>query len=129
MQSSRKPRWAVALLALLWAASLPGAGAQTRPGRGSGQRTAPPKGGRKPPPAGMTADQYNRQGDGFYKAEKWAEAAEAYRAAVRLAPDEPVYQKNLGAALVRLEQYAGAEVAYRAAIRLTPEDAFAHNEL
>src|SRR2546421_12907337 len=54
------------------------------------RRTTPP---RTPPPVrrGTTADQYNAQGDEFFKAENYDDALEAYQRAVALKPTAGAY--------------------------------------
>ena len=50
-----------------------------------------------------------------------AEAVEAFRAAVRLEPDDPHLLRRLGGALVALGEYDAAEAAYRQALLLRSE--------
>src|SRR5579871_3389058 len=50
-------------------------------------------------------------------------AAEAYRAVLKLRPDEVGAHSNLGVVLVKLGRYDEAIVEYREANNLAPEDA------
>ena len=54
---------------------------------------------------------------------RFAEAAQHYREAIRLAPDNPQMYANLGDALVKLGQSAEAAQNYQTALRLNPDDA------
>jgi predicted O-linked N-acetylglucosamine transferase (SPINDLY family) len=58
--------------------------------------------------------------------DKKAEALEALRRAVDLAPDDAEARSNLGVSLTKVELYREAEQHLRAALRLNPNDAVAH---
>ena len=58
--------------------------------------------------------------------EAWGEAADAYKQAIRINPDNAAVHCNLGEAYLALEQPQEALEAYKQAIRLTPNDPRAH---
>jgi Flp pilus assembly protein TadD len=53
----------------------------------------------------------------------------SYQEAVRLAPEEPRYHNNQGAALARLSRYPEAESAYKRAVSANPNYARPHHNL
>jgi Flp pilus assembly protein TadD len=54
---------------------------------------------------------------------RFEEAAQHYREALRLKPDDPRVYANLGDVLVRLGQIPAATKCYQAALQLKPGDA------
>lgn len=52
-----------------------------------------------------------------------------YAEAIRLAPDDPEWQVNLGLLLVRKNEYARAAEMFERAVRLRPQDAESYNNL
>jgi Flp pilus assembly protein TadD len=59
----------------------------------------------------------------------FAQAAEQYRMAVELDPENEEAQNRLGIVLVRLQAYEAAETALKRAIELEPNQAHLHNNL
>jgi len=59
----------------------------------------------------------------------YAEAAAAYKEAVRLEPHNAEYHFNLGLALSRQKKYPEATAAFKEAVRLDPSNTFYHNRL
>lgn len=62
------------------------------------------------------------RGNRLYRAGKYAEAVEAYRAALRGGTDTPVLHYNLGTALLKLGRYDEAEQQLRAALGAVEPD-------
>ncbi|MBT3289144.1 MAG: tetratricopeptide repeat protein, partial [Victivallales bacterium] len=101
------------------------------PGRVAAVRTpptgvgTPPTGVGTPPPVQPAttadqgrADQLRKRGDELWKTGQFAEAAQSYREAIRLAPSDAAAHNGLGATLGRQQDWAGAETAFRTANRL-----------
>ncbi|TBU44822.1 TPR-like protein [Dichomitus squalens] len=65
------------------------------------------------------ADALKNEGNDLFKKEKWAEAAEKYRAAALLAGPQPVYLSNLAACFLKMELW---ELADSAATRALVHD-------
>lgn len=61
--------------------------------------------------------------------QKWDQAAEYYRKAVKMGPRQVQAINNLGLAYFQLHQYNEAEVCYKQAARLTPDDPLAVERL
>ena len=61
------------------------------------------------------------------KKEKWSEAVEAYRRAIKLNPEDGWYYGSLGVALSKQGQYSEAEQAHQKAIKLIPESAWLYS--
>jgi protein O-GlcNAc transferase len=76
-----------------------------------------------------TAEDYSRLGGAHYYLKQPAAALEAVEQAVRLAPQNAVYQYNLGLLLAELERPEEAEAAFRRAVALDPDYAAAWNNL
>src|SRR6185295_14128446 len=83
-----------------------------------------------PPPVrrGITADQYNQQGDTFFEAENYDEAFEAYTKAVQLKPIASAFY-HLGWINNDREDYSEALTALQQAVRLNPNYAPSFYEL
>lgn len=62
-------------------------------------------------------------GNAFFRAQRYAEAADSYRATLALAPDQPDANLNLGFVLHRLGDHAGALEAWRQAVERSRRDA------
>ena len=105
------------------------------PGRVAAVRTpptgvgTPPTGVGTPPPVQPAttadqgrADQLRKRGDELWKTGQFAEAAQSYREAIRLAPSDAAAHNGLGATLGRQQDWAGAETAFRTANRLAPDN-------
>jgi Flp pilus assembly protein TadD len=69
------------------------------------------------------------RGNAFYLQGRYAEAAECYRRALRVKPDDVDALNNLGASLADLGRLADAVVCYQEAIRLRPNHAEAYYNL
>jgi Flp pilus assembly protein TadD len=69
-----------------------------------------------------TAVENYYRGQELFGQEKYAEAEVYYREAVRLEPNDDIYQNKLGDALARQGKYAEAESSYREAARLKPDE-------
>jgi predicted TPR repeat methyltransferase len=67
-------------------------------------------------------------GNVLYEAERFAEAAAAYRDAIRISPEARSYN-NLGAALRAQRRFDEARAAYERALELDPKHANAHHNL
>lgn len=65
------------------------------------------------------APAYSNIGSILYSEGRFADAADAYREAIALAPTRAVTRRNLGDALARLGDAAGAREAYQQAVELT----------
>jgi superkiller protein 3 len=76
-----------------------------------------------------TAEDYSRLGGTRYYLKQPVAALEAVEQAVKLAPQNAVYQYNLGLLLAELGRHAEAEAAFRRAIELNPDYAAAWNNL
>src|SRR5712692_3964415 len=86
---------------------------------------------RKPrPPArrGITAEQYNKQGDEFFTAEEYDDALEAYNKAVKLKPIASAYY-HIGWIYNDQDQFAQAIESLSQATRLRADYAEPHQEL
>src|SRR5713226_911745 len=86
---------------------------------------------RKPrPPArrGITAEQYNKQGDEFFTAEQYDDALEAYNKAVQLKPIASAYY-HIGWIYNDQDQFAQAIEPLSQATRLRADYAEPHQEL
>src|SRR5258708_2633749 len=86
---------------------------------------------RKPRPPvrrGITAEQYNRQGDEFFTAEEYDDALEAYNKAVHLKPIASAYY-HIGWIFNDRDQYAQAIEPLSQATRLRADYAEPHQEL
>ncbi len=68
------------------------------------------------------------KGNGFYAAQKFAEAASAYAEAVALTPGNWGYHFNLGLSLKKLDRTGEALAAFRKAVELNPESYSANKE-
>jgi cytochrome c-type biogenesis protein CcmH/NrfG len=62
-------------------------------------------------------------GEAYYSLQRYSDAIEAYRQALRINPDDTVAWNNLGAAYDGLQRYSDAIEAYRQALRIKPDDA------
>jgi tetratricopeptide (TPR) repeat protein len=76
-----------------------------------------------------TADYWFQKGYSFYEAEKYKEAIEAYRQAIRIKPDYAEAHYNLGCAYDNLGMHKEAIEAYKQAIRIKPNFAEVHDSL
>jgi tetratricopeptide (TPR) repeat protein len=70
-----------------------------------------------------------QEGNQFYAAGEYEQAAAAYRKALEAGPQSPRLQNNLGNALARSGKPGAAQAAYRKALELDPEYLFAVNNL
>jgi len=77
---------------------------------------------------GITAEQYNKQGDDFFEAKEYDDALEAYTRAVQLKPIASAYY-HMGWIYNDREDYDQAIAALQQSVRLNPNDAVAINEL
>ena len=68
-------------------------------------------------------------GNDLFKAEKYEEAAEAYKAAIDKEPGEPVYHSNLGLSYVKLGRSEEALAAFRQMLELQPESYSANKNI
>jgi tetratricopeptide (TPR) repeat protein len=68
-------------------------------------------------------------GMGFFRANMFPQAAEAFAEAARLHPTHLAARNNLGLSLARLGDIPGARRAYQEALRINPEYAVARNNL
>jgi tetratricopeptide (TPR) repeat protein len=68
-------------------------------------------------------------GEAYYSLQRYSDAIEAYRQALRINPDDTVAWNNLGAAYDGLQRYSDAIEAYRQALRIKPDYADAWNNL
>ena len=68
-------------------------------------------------------------GNDLFKAEKYEEAAEAYKAAIDKEPGEPVYHSNLGSSYVKLGRSEEALAAFRQMMELQPESYSANKNI
>ncbi len=66
---------------------------------------------------------YFRLGVGHYRADRYMEAVEAYKQAIRLKPDFAAAYHNLGYVYDELGRYKEALESYKHAVQLTPNDA------
>jgi tetratricopeptide (TPR) repeat protein len=64
-----------------------------------------------------------REGEDYYRAQKYGEAADRFRSAAEVLPDYPEIHATIGTALMRKKDFAGAEACYRKAQELDPDDA------
>ena len=76
-----------------------------------------------------SASQYAQEGARLHQAGRIAEAIAAYQASLRLKPDSPVTQCNLGIAFIALKKNDDAANAFRAATQLKPDFVEAFNNL
>jgi len=104
-------------------------------GRGTTvRRPRPASTVRKPPPArppvrrGITAEQYNQQGDELFEAKNYDDALELYLKAVQLKPLALAYY-HIGWIYNDKEDYDQAIPALQQSVRLNPSDAVVLNEL
>jgi TonB family protein len=72
---------------------------------------------------------YRARGKEHYSAGRYQEAAEAFKQAVRLKPDDPEAHHGLGLAFQSLRQYDEAVASYNEAIRLKPDWAEPYSDL
>lgn len=79
--------------------------------------------------AGLTAEQFYKQGRSLLDQEKYAEAEAELRVAARLSPGVAKHHTDLGFVLSRQGKYSAAEASYVEAIRLDPNDAWTHGAL
>src|SRR6185436_543634 len=77
---------------------------------------------------GLTAEQYNQQGDTLFSAEQYDDALEAYSKAVQLKPIGSAFY-HIGWIYNEREEYEQAITALQQALRLTPKYAAAYYEL
>src|SRR5207248_10854843 len=91
------------------------------------RRTTPP---RTPPPVrrGITAEQYNAQGDEFFKAENYDDALEAYQKAVALKPIAGAYY-HIGWIYNDRDDFDNALRALQQSARLNLSESVYFNEL
>jgi len=68
-------------------------------------------------------DRLYGEAEGFYRAQKFAEAADKFRECAEILPEYPEIHATLGTALMRKRDYPGAEAAFKRAMELDPEDA------
>ena len=81
----------------------------------------------KPPtPTGPSAADLRKQGDDYFKAKQYAEAATAYQRLVRVSPDDEEAWFDLGNAYYNTERYTEAVTAYQKATELSPQWETAH---
>jgi tetratricopeptide (TPR) repeat protein len=84
-------------------------------------------------PAGQqesgNAEQYNKEGMSRYESGQYQQAIDAYRSAIRLKPDYPDANYNLGMAYSSLGQYKEAIEAYKKALRVKPDHETAYYNL
>ena len=73
---------------------------------------------------GITAEQYNKQGDDFFEAKEYDDALEAYTRAVQLKPIAGAYY-HMGWIYNDREDYDQAVTALQQSVRLNPNDAVA----
>lgn len=105
---------------------LPGKPPGTLPAR----PTAKPPSGRAAPVVGDAAVAGALQNAGMlFRARRYLEAADAYRAVIRLYPKLPDVHNNLGVALKSAGQVAEAIPCFRRAVRLKPDYLSAHANL
>src|SRR5262249_6332974 len=83
---------------------------------------------RAPVRRGITAEQYNKQGDDYFEAKEYDDALEAYTKAVQLKPIASAYY-HIGWINNDRENYDQAIAALQQAVRLNPNDAVAFAEL
>src|ERR1700733_9329818 len=81
----------------------------------------------QPPP--HSAGIWRRRGDAELAAGDCTAAADSYRRAIAIEPDNPRAHNNLGQALMRLERRAEAIASYRRATQLAADYAVAYNNL
>jgi len=89
------------------------------------RRTAP---ARPPVRRGITAEQYNQQGDEFFEAKQYDEALEVYLKAVQLKPIALAFY-HIGWIYNDKDDYDQAIPALQQSVRLNPSDAVVLNEL
>src|ERR1041384_340028 len=92
------------------------------------RRTTPTRRTTAPVRRGVTAEQYNAQGDEFFQADKYDEALEAYQKAVSLKPIATAYY-HIGWIQNDNEQYRNALESLRQALSLRANFAEAQKEL
>lgn len=76
-----------------------------------------------------SAQQHYQSGLALMKQQRWKEAENEFREAVRLKPDNPYYRFQLGAALSPQMRFAETEAEFRAAARLDAANALWHAKL
>jgi tetratricopeptide (TPR) repeat protein len=93
-------------------------------------RTTPSTARRPRPPVkrGITAEQYNQQGDELFEAKQYDDALELYLKAVQLKPIALAYY-HIGWIYNDREDYDQAVTALQQSVRLEPSDAVVLNEL
>lgn len=65
----------------------------------------------------------------YFNQKRYAEAAEAYREALRLNPNDAQAQNGLGSAYYKMSKYEEAIEAFKLGLRLNPNEAVAHSRL
>ena len=98
----------------------------TNTGNTSGNRNTGNTGGTRP---AMDAEAYNKQGDDFFDAGKYDQAAESYQQAVKLRSDYAEAYLNLGETYFNLGRYDEAITADNKAISLNSNSADAYRAL
>jgi tetratricopeptide (TPR) repeat protein len=98
----------------------------TTSGNTSGNRNTGNTGGTRP---AMDAEAYNKQGDDFFDAGKYDQAAESYKQAIKLRDDFAEAYLNLGETYFNLGRYDDAITADNKAISLNLKSADAYRAL
>jgi tetratricopeptide (TPR) repeat protein len=65
----------------------------------------------------------------YFNQKRYAEAAKAYKEALRLNPNDAQAQNGLGSAYFKMDQYEEAIEAFKLGLRLNPNEALAHFRL
>src|SRR3954465_7226160 len=107
-----------------------GGGSTSRiaPARRVPKRTTTVRRTTTPARRGVTAEQYNAQGDEFFRAENYDDALEAYLKAVELKPISSAYY-HIGWIYNDRDEYESAIDPLQKATRLNPNDATAYGEM